>query len=470
MTENRKFLAFGLVVVLAWSPVTADDGNGDHTRFRGRDATGVAPDNADLPVNWSRSENVAWAVDVPGQGWGSPIVVGDLVFVTSVVADEENIAPSKGLYLGKGVRDPAKGIHHWMVHCLDLRSGREIWKREAHTGRPVVPRHPKSSYAAETPATDGQRLYVLFGDLGLYCFGFSGELIWKQMIEPKKTNLDYGAAASPVVHDGQVIVVYDNLESSWIASFDTETGRQRWRKRRDETHSWATPFVWDNELRTEIVVPGQRRNRSYSLNGEELWGFDGDMSVLVIPSPFAAHGLCYVSSGYVGDAHRPTFAIKPGAQGDFLKTDGDSGGDFATSEFIEWYQPQASPYNTTQLVYGDYLYTVYDQGFMTCHHAKTGELVYGKKRFSPKGSFTSSPWAYGGKVFCLNEDGLTYVIKAGEQFEVLETNELDELCIATPSVSGPYLLVRTLTKVYCLTDPKGAGPKTGTSSGSAEGP
>ena len=232
---------------------------------------------------------------------------------------------------------------------------------------------------------------------------------------------------------------------SAIAAFDAETGKERWRTKRDETHSWATPFVWENELRTEIVVPGQRINRSYSVAGKELWNFNGNMSVLVIPSPFAAHGMCYISSGYVGDSHRPTFAIRPGADGKLATK-----GEFDNSGFIEWYQPKASAYNTTQIVYGNYLYTVYDQGFMTCHNALNGEEVYGKRRFSPKGSFTASPWAYNGKVFCLNEDGLTYVIKAGPEFEILATNDLDELCIATPSVVDGKLLIRTLTKVYCI--------------------
>lgn len=438
------FLSFSCLLFAL--PLAADD----FTRFRGSDASGVADDQVMLPGTWDTTRNVAWVADVSGQGWGSPVVVGDRVFVSSVVADEPNIAPSAGLYLGEGVRDPAKGIHHWMVFCFDLKSGEKLWEQESHTGRPTVPRHPKSSYAAETPATDCERLFVLFGDLGLFCYSLDGELLWKQMIEPKETNMDYGAAASPVVHGDQVFVVYDNKEASWIASFDTKTGEEKWRKPREETMSWATPFVWENEIRTEIVVPGQKMNRSYSLGGDELWRFDGDMSILVIPSPFAAHGMCYLSSGYVGDAHRPTFAIRPGGTGD-LAPDGD----FANSEFIAWYQPQCSAYNTTQMVYGNFLYTVYDQGFMTCHDALTGKEVYGKSRFSPKGSFTASPWAYNGKIFCLSEDGLTYVVKAGPEFEILETNSLDELCIATPSVVGGRLLIRTLTKLYCVTaDPK----------------
>ena len=398
-------------------------------------------------MTWDKDQNVVWKTKIPGLGWACPVVFGDRVFVSTVSSDGENEGPSAGLYLGKGVREPAKGEHHWLVYCFDLNTGKEIWKREVHTGQPVVPRHPKSTYAAETPTTDGERLFVLFGDLGLWCFDFEGNELWKRSIEPQKTFFDYGAAASPVVHDGQVIVVYDNLEDSWICSFDAVTGKDNWRKNRDEQRSWATPFVWQNETRTEIVVPGQRKNRSYSLTGEVLWEFDGDMSNLVIPTPFAAHGMCYIASGYVGDQHRPTFAIRPGASGDITPKEER---DYVASEFIEWYQAQASPYNTSQIVYGDYLYTIYDRGFMTCHNAKTGEEVYGRTRFSPKASFTSSPWAYNGHIFCISEEGITYAIKAGAKFEQVATNDLDELCLSTPAIAGDKLLIRTASTLYCI--------------------
>ena len=440
-----RLFQLGLLAVVCMSTAAAAQDN--WPRFRGPNADGVASDHAGLPTKWTTTENVKWVADVPGWGWSCPIVWGNRVFLTSVVSDEKNIAPNKGLYLGEGVRDPAKGIHHWLVHCFDLDTGQQLWKHEAHTGQPKVPRHPKSTYASETPTTDGQRLYVLFGDLGLYCYELSGKPLWSQRIEPQKTFFDYGTAASPVVHDGQVIVVYDNLEGSWIAAFDAESGNLRWRTPRDETHSWATPLVWKHELRTEIVVPGKKRNRSYSLEGKLLWEFDGRMSNLVIPSPFTAHGLCYIASGYVGDAHRPTFAVRPGGNGDLVP-----GGDFEKSPFIAWYQGQSSAYNPSQLVYGEYLYTLYDRGFLTCHDAKTGNEVYGKQRFSPSGSFTASPWAYNGRLFFLSEDGLTYVVQAGPAFEILERNPLDELCLASPAIVRDKLLIRTASKLYCLTE------------------
>jgi outer membrane protein assembly factor BamB len=422
-------------------------GQDNWPRFRGANADGVAPDHENLPVSWTATENVKWVADVPGWGWSCPVVWGNRVFLTTVVGDEENENPKKGLYLGEGVRDPAKGIHHWLVYCFDLDTGKVLWQHEAYKGQPKVPRHPKSTYAAETPTTDGERVYVLFGDLGLYCYDMAGKPLWSKLIEPKKTLQDYGAASSPVTHNGQVFVVYDNLEASWIAAFDGKTANEQWRTGRDETHSWATPFVWQNELRTEIVVPGKNRNRSYSLDGKLLWEFDGKMSNLVIPSPFAAHGLCYISSGYIGDFNRPTFAIRPGGSGDLAPDD-----NLVESRFIAWYQAQTSPYNTSQIVVGDYLYTLHDRGFLTCHDAKTGKEIYGRQRFSPGGSFTASPWAYNGHLFCLSEDGLTYVVKLGPEFETVGANDLDELCLASPAISKDKLLIRTASKLYCLTN------------------
>lgn len=414
-------------------------------RFRGPTADGVAKNDPRLPDTWSTTENVKWKTEIPGWGWAAPVVWGNRVFLTTVVSDEKNLTPTKGLYLGRGVRDPAKGNHHWMVYCFALQTGSELWKHEAHEGRPKVPRHPKSTYGAETATTDGERLYVLFGDLGLYCYSMEGEPLWSHAIEPKRTMSDYGAAASPVVHDGQVIYVYDNQEDSYIASLDAKTGEPRWRTKRDERTTWATPFVWQHEQRTEIVVCGKRKNRSYDLAGKLLWEFEGNMSNLVIPSPFASNQLLYITSGYVGDDHRPVFAIKPGASGDITLKNSDK-----SNEFIKWYQPKAGPYNPSPIVYGNHYYTLHDRGFLTCHNAQSGEEVYGKQRFDGRASFTASPWAYNGKLFFLSEEGDTYVVKAGSEFKVEKTNSLEELAIACPAISQGNLLIRTATKLYCF--------------------
>jgi len=445
MNVKQHLFYVWLLTAVCWSPATGAESH--WPRFRGPNAVGVAPDHPGLPITWTTTRNVKWVAGVPGLGWSCPVVWGDRVFLTAVVSDQPMQVPNKGMYLGEGVREPAKGAHRWMLYCFDLNTGAMRWKHEAHRGRPQVPRHPKSTYASETPTTDGQRLYVLFGDLGLWCYDLDGKPLWQQKIEPKKTEFDYGAAASPVVHDGQVIVVYDNLEASWIAAFDAQTGNERWQTPRDEKRSWATPLVWTNPIRTEIVVPGEHRNRGYSLDGKLLWEFDGRMGKLVIPSPFAADGLCYITSGFVAESHRPTFALRPGASGHIAPD-----GDFNRSEYIAWYQARSGPYNPSQIVYGDYLYTLYDRGLLSCYDAKSGKEIYDRTRFPPLSSFTASPFAFNGRLFCLSEDGLTYVVKPGPAFEILQRNPLDELCLSSPAIVGDKLLIRTASKLYCLSE------------------
>lgn len=208
----------------------------------------------------------------------------------------------------------------------------------------------------------------------------------------------------------------------------------------------ATPVVWENKHRPEIVTPGKRKIRSYDLSGKLLWEMDGRMSNLVIPSPFASFGMVYITSGYVCDRHRPVYAIRPGASGDITPKEGQ------TSEFIQWYLPTAGPYNPSPIVYGDYYYTLLDRGSLTCHDAQTGEEVYGGNRFTPRASFTASPWAYNGKLFFLSEDGVTYVVEAGPEFKQLHTNSLDELCLASPAACQGKLLIRTTSRLYCFSN------------------
>lgn len=419
------------------------------TRFRGNDATGVVPDDPRLPDTWDQTKNVRWSVEVPGWGWSSPVVWENRVFVSTVVSDSDAETPKAGLYLGRGRKEPPKGIHQWKVICFALDSGKQLWEKVVYRGQPHFPRHPKSTYASETPAVDSERLYVLFGDLGLYCFDHDGKPQWTKKIKARETFWDYGAAASPVLHEDQVILVYDNQEDSYIASYDTKTGKENWRKARDEKSTWATPFIWKNKLRTEIIVCGKNKNRSYDLDGNLIWEMDGQMSNLVIPSPFAANDLLYISSGYFQDRNKPAIAIKPGARGDITLKEGET-----SSEYVAWFLPRSGPYNTSPIVYKGLYWTLLDRGFLTLHDAKTGMEIYGRQRFKRSMTFTSSPWAYNGKVFFLDEIGRTVVIDADKEYRELRVNSLDELCCSTPAIADGNLLIRTASKLYCISNSK----------------
>jgi len=442
---KRSCFTVALTLLVLICPAPVSEAQENWSRFRGGNGTGVVDDDPRLPEEWSVDKNVKWRKEIPGRGWGSPVIWGRKVFVTAVNSDDDYEAPKAGLYLGRGRETPPDTVHHWWVYCLDLGTGDLLWKHEAHQGKPKVARHPKSTYAAETPVVDGEHLYVLFGDLGLYYYDLEGKQKWKREIDPKPTMYGYGAAASPVVVDGKVVMVYDNEEASYLAAFDTETGELQWQVERDETSTWATPLVWRHGTETEIVVSGKNRIRSYNTEGELLWHFDGKMSVLTIPSPLVVDDLLYVTSGYFQDQKRPVFAIKPGARGDVSLKEGES-----SNSYIAWSLEKMGPYNTSPIVYQGLYYTLLDRGMMTCHDAKTGELIFDRTRFPQRASFTASPWAYNGKVFCLDEDGNTYVIPVGREFEVERVNVLEELCVATPAIAQGQLLIRTATAVYCI--------------------
>jgi outer membrane protein assembly factor BamB len=440
----RHLLAF-IVLSLFTSAAYAQD---RWPQFRGTASTGVAED-PQLPDKWSATENVAWKTDIPGLGWSSPIVWGNNVFVTSVISAGDIEPPKKGLYFGGERYGVPKEEHRWMVYSVDMKTGKILWEREAHRSTPTSTRHLKNSYASETPVTDGERLYAYFGNLGLFCYDLKGNLLWKQMYEPRKTRFGWGTAASPVVHKDRIYIINDNDEKSFFAAYDKKTGKEIWKVEREIGTNWATPYVWENKRRTEIIVPATKVVRSYDLDGKALWELKG-MSTIAIPTPFSKFDLLYIASGYVGDQHRPVYAIRPGASGDISLKEGET-----SNEYIAWYLRQGGPYNPSPIIYGDNYYTLYDRGFFTAHDAKTGKMVYDKVRIDPAaGAFTSSPWAYNGKIFCLSEDGDTFVIQAGAEYKLVGKNSLDEMCMATPAIAQGSLVIRTASKLFRIS--KGA--------------
>ena len=368
------------------------------------------------------------------------------MFLTTVINSGESEKPKKGLYFGGDRRQPSAAVHRWQVFCLDLTTGDVLWKKQVHESPPETSIHLKSSYASETPVTDGERVYFHFGNVGVFCFDFEGHELWRFELEPHAMRNGWGTAASPVLFQDRLYLVNDNEESSELLALDAKTGEVIWRIPRDEKSNWATPFIWQNDQRIELVTPGTGKVRSYDLEGNLLWSLQG-MSSITIATPYEHNGLLYVSSGYVLDVRRPIYAIRPGAEGDI-----SLGNDETSNEFIAWVQPKAAPYNPSSLIYDDRLYVLYDRGLLSCFQAGDGKQIFGPQRLPNGQAFTSSPWAAQGKIFCLNEDGVACVLKSGDQFEVLHTNSLaeDDMCMATPAISGDRLLIRTSARLYCL--------------------
>ena len=442
----------------------------DWPQFRGLAGAGVA-DTSKLPTEWSKTKNVAWVVDVPGRGWSSPIVWGNRVYLTSAVSKGAFKEPSTGIYGNEYVaelqkqgfpmeeimrRVNARDIEktdevtdlRYVVTAVDALTGKVVWQQVAHQGKPFGGRHRKNTYASETPATDGERLYASFGgNVGLFCYSMDGTLLWKHTWTPQPIYLDFGTASSPVVHAGRVYQLHDTEEDSFFTALDAKTGKVVWTVNRKGMENgrmksgWATPFIWQTAGRTEVVTIGKGLVVSYGLDGKELWRMNG--MTQATPSPVAGGGLLYVGSGSQGETGRPMFAIRPGATGDISLKPGETSG-----QFVSWFQPRFSGYTGSPLFYRNRLYAINDNGVMQVHDAETGKEIYKVRVGGIGNTFSSSPVASNGNIYAISEDGDTFVFKAGDAYAELSKNSLGEMSFASPAADASSLFIRTQTKLY----------------------
>jgi outer membrane protein assembly factor BamB len=338
------------------------------------------------------------------------------------------------------------GELQFMIYSFDIRTGSLRWSRQAHKGPPVGGRHRKNTYASETPATDGDRIYALFGNIGLFCYSMDGTLLWTHAITPQPRYLDFGTAASPVVHGGRVYFQDDNEVDSYLAALDAKTGALLWKTPRTAgggrpLSGWSSPYVWVNPGRTEIVAIGRQLAISYDVDGRELWRLHGFTQAN--PTPTEGDGLLYLGTGSQGESNRPLFAVRPGASGDVSLKPGQT-----SSEFIAWFQPRAAAYTSSPLAFGGRVYAVNDTGILQVFDAKTGREIYKARVGGAGNTFSASPWACGGKIYFLSEEGDTFVINPGDTYDEIAKNSLGELAFASPAVTRDGLFVRTQSKLY----------------------
>lgn len=420
--------------------------------FRGPGSRGLAADQS-IPTKWTSTENVIWKADLPGRGWSSPIVVGDNVFLTTVVNSSVSEEAKKGLYFGGDRSKPPQSEHRWLVLCLDATTGKTNWERLVKQGVPEFPIHIKNSYASETPVSDGKNVYVYFGNVGIFCFDLLGNEVWRKEMAGNPMRAGWGTAASPILHDDKLVIVNDNEKDSYLLVLDKATGQEIWRKDRDEKSNWSTPYIWANSQRAELVTAGTNGVRSYDLDGNELWSLKG-MSSITIATPYVVEDMLIISSGYVLDSKRPIYAIRPGASGDISVS-----GDETSNEFVVWSQPKSAPYNPSTIAVGDKLIVLYDRGALAGFSLKDGSKIIADQRIPNGRAFTASPWAIGKRLYCLNEDGVTFVYDVGEaegSLELISENplEADDMSLATPAISNGKLYLRTDKRIYCISEPK----------------
>ena len=436
------------------------DHQGNWPAFRGPHGRGVA-DGFPVRTSWDVDETPGpvdgfrWRVDVPGLGHSSPVLWGDRIFVPTAIAREGRVPLRLGGDAGVNRRDwtgstvPAedKGEQKWVVLCYDKKSGRELWRETARTGRPQAARHAKATHANTSLATDGSRLVAFFGSEGLYCYDLDGRLLWSRdlgVINITKFGVGRGYGSSPAIHQDRVALLCDDPESPFLVVLDLSDGREVWRAPRMGVSeaSWGTPLIHAGPNGTQVVANGWPWVVSYDLEtGEELWrlGGGGDNP---IPSPFVANGWIYITSAHGSES--PIFVVDPDARGDITPARGAR-----ASDSMLWHASRGGSYVSTPVVYRGYIYFGYETGVVRCFDANTGRRMY-EKRLDPGAAITASLVAADGKVFCPSENGYVYVLEAGPTFNVLARNSMGEPCFATPAISDGVLYFRTTGSLIAI--------------------
>ncbi len=423
---------------------------GDWPQFRGPSASGVG-DGAKPPVHWdaTKGANVVWKTEIPGLSVSSPVVWGDRIFVSTAISSDAKQSLRVGLF---GDTDPVNdsSVHQWKVLAVDKKTGKILWEQMAHQGTPKTKRHPKSSQASPTPATDGKVVVAYFGSEGLFTYSIDGKLLWKKDVGLQNAgwffdpDSEWGAASSPVIYKNTVILQCDRQKDSFIAAYDLKDGKELWRTARAEIPAWGTPTIVQGKDRAEVVTNGTKAIRGYDADtGKELWTL-GPNSEVTCTTPVSAHGLIFVTAGY--PPVQPIYAIKVGSTGDLTLKDGK-----LSSDAIAWSTQRGGVYLPSPIVYGDHLYTVGNNGILTAYEAKSGQRIY-QQRVGEGGAFTASPIAAAGKLYISTEDGDIFVVKAGPQYELIAKNPVGEAILATPALAGDLLIVRGAKHLFAIAE------------------
>jgi outer membrane protein assembly factor BamB len=422
---------------------------GSWPSFRGPQASGVA-DGQHLPDRWNvgKGENILWRTAIPGLAHSSPIAWGDRLYVTSAVSTNPAASFKPGLY-GDGDASDDRSRQQWMLFAVDKATGKIAWQRVACEGVPLDKRHMKSTYASASPATDGRIVVASFGSQGVYAYDVNGNFRWK--VDLGRMNMgaydiptfEWGPASSPVIWNGLVFLQVDTQEDSFLLALQADSGKIAWKTRRAEIPSWGTPTVAVTPAGPRLVTNASNFIRGYDpASGRELWKLGGS-SKITAPTPVFADGVFVVASGRAPE--RPIFVVRADARGDITPPAGKSAG-----EAVVWSRTGRGPYMPTPLVYNGIVYVLANNGVFDAYDLATGEEIYRQRLERVGNGFSASPIAADGRIYLSNEDGDILVVEAGRTFKQVALNEMGELVMATPALSGGAMYVRTAKSLVAI--------------------
>ena len=418
----------------------------DWPQFRGLGGNSALT-RLDHPAVWNPSRNIAWSADLPGGGWSSPVISAGRVYVTTASAGgrlkpkgfSDGVASMRSFFGGSR---KSVGKVRFAVHCFQLTDGKKLWTKSVVEAEPPHRVHPSNTYATESPVAIGGRVYAYFATIGVVaCLDHDGEEIWRMDVGAFPTSSNFGTGSSLAFDEGRLFLQCDNQQQSFLLAINSADGKRLWRVDRSGRTSWSSPLVWQNDVRTELVVCGSDDVTSYDLaSGKSLWrlsGIGGSFSA----SPAADRRRVYFGNSGPGRSG-PLVAVAAGASGE-LSLD-----DQSAERGVAWVQRNSGPGLASPVSDGHFVY-VTGRGILTVYDAESGERLK-RTRLPGSSSIAASPWIAGDRLFVLDESGNTHVLKTGRDLEPVAKNSVQGLFWSTPSVAGPNLLLREAGRLYCI--------------------
>ena len=409
--------------------------------FRGYMSSGVL-DNANLPESFDLNKmiNIRWKIEIPGLGLSSPVIWDNKLFITTAVstADKDGFKP--GIYGDiEPVNDSSE--HEWKVFCLDKNTGKPIWERTSYKGIPKMKRHPKSTHANTSVATDGKYVVAFFGSEGLFCYDLNGNLQWQKNFGLLKSvffmvkTAEWEFASSPIIHNGVLIIQCDVLENSFVAAYDVKTGKELWKTQRDEYPGWCTPNIYTYAGKTYVVLNGFKHRGGYDFEtGNEVWKMSGGGDIQ-IPTPIVDNDMIYFNSAHGKSS--PIIAVRTSAVGDITL-----GKNATSNNYVKWCLPHGGSYMHTLLLYRNHLYNVNWNGTVVCIDPVNGNEIFNGKLGKTK-SFIASPVAADGSIYIVDEEGTVYILQDGDSFKLLGEIPLNDNCLTAPAITDGMIFFRT---------------------------
>jgi len=411
--------------------------------WRGPLGTGEASEG-NPPVEFSETSNVRWKTAIPGAGASTPIIWGDTIYLQTSVEIGADKPPRQKTFAFAEDRNVYKGStysratrdHEFSLVAVHRTTGAIGWQKVLRVEQPREGRHPTNTFASASPSTDGERLIAFFGSRGLYALNMQGDMLWSYDFGEMDTRNGWGEGSSPTLFRDRVIVTWDHEGASFIAALDARTGKELWRRQRDEPTTWATPLVVPVRERVQVITNGQQHVRAYDFEtGADLWYGPG-LTFNSIPSPVHADGVAYLTSGFEGNV---VLAV------DLAKARGN----IEESGALLWRRDRDAPYVASPLLYRDSLYVFkHLQGILTSLDPRTGNVRFGPVRIPALPDVYASPVAVSGRIYAAGRDGNVVVFRHGPSFETLAVNTLDDGFDASPAVVGDELYLRGRKALY----------------------